>query len=109
LGRNFSTITPAASRNRPWFWATDRAESIDQNVGFYATEGRPPERFRNASSGIVIFEDIAFQINFMDRPVQRRFDRRKIGFAVLQQGDLIVLSLFSTLCSRKPGTSMKPE
>jgi len=59
-------------------------------VGFYATKGRTPERFRNASSGIAIFENIAFQINFMHRPVQRRFNRREISFAVLQQGNLIV-------------------
>jgi hypothetical protein len=67
-----------------------RAEAIDQKVGFYAPQGRPPERFRNVLSGMVILKNIAFQINFMHCPVQRRFDRWKIIFAVLQQGNLIV-------------------
>jgi len=67
-----------------------RTESIDQDMRLYPAKGRPPESFRDASSGMVICKNIAFQINFMNGPVQRRFQRRKIGFAVLQQGDLIV-------------------
>jgi len=35
-------------------------------------------------------DENSIQINFMHGPVQRRFDRRKIIFAVLQQGNLIV-------------------
>jgi len=46
-------------------------------VGIDTPQGRPLERFRNAFSGIVIFEDIGFQINFMLSPIQRRLKRRK--------------------------------
>ena len=68
----------------------DRAESIDQKVGNYAADGRPPERIRNAASCGVMLKNLGFHINSIDRPVQRCFDHRKICFAVLQQGDLIV-------------------
>jgi hypothetical protein len=72
------------------FGQTIGAESIDQNVGFHPTEGRPSERFRDALSRIVIFENIAFQINFMNRLIQGRFHGREIGLTGLQQGNLII-------------------
>ena len=51
------------------FRHADRAESVHQQMGFYTSQGRTLEGFGNEATGIVIFENVSFQIDFMCRQV----------------------------------------
>jgi hypothetical protein len=66
----------------------DKTDIVAVFIPLFLATVKPPGH--SARLHAKVHDEKSIRINFMHGPVQRRFDRRKIIFAVLQQRNLIV-------------------
>jgi hypothetical protein len=106
VGRPSPAHRPPAARLQP-IGKLGGTETIDENANRDAAASGIGHRCGDGPAGRIILEDVAFEMNFMPRLVDRRDQCRKILRAAVQQRQPVTGQKFSSHRNAPPATYLR--